>query len=61
MRFASCTNEIEISGIRKCWEGVGPDAINLGMGQPDFDTPNHIKDAAITAIQKGFTGYTPNC
>jgi aspartate aminotransferase len=61
MRFASCTNEIEISGIRKCFEGVGPDAINLGLGQPDFDTPNHIKDAAIIAIQKGFTGYTPNC
>jgi aspartate aminotransferase len=61
MRFASCTGEIEISGIRKCFEGAGPGAINLGLGQPDFDTPEHIKIAAIKAIEKGFTGYTPNC
>lgn len=61
MRFASCTGEIEISGIRKCFEGAGPGAINLGLGQPDFDTPEHIKRAAIKAIEKGFTGYTPNC
>jgi aspartate aminotransferase len=61
MRFASCTYEIEVSGIRKCFEGAGPDAINLGLGQPDFDTPIHIKNAAIKAIQEGFTGYTPNC
>jgi aspartate aminotransferase len=61
MRFASCTGEIEISGIRKCFEGAAPGAINLGLGQPDFDTPEHIKRAAIKAIEKGFTGYTPNC
>ncbi len=61
MRFASCTGEIEISGIRKCFEGAGPDAINLGLGQPDFDTPAHIKEAAIKSIEQGFTAYTPNC
>ncbi|MDM7935078.1 MAG: pyridoxal phosphate-dependent aminotransferase [Methanothrix sp.] len=61
MRFSSCTGEIEISGIRKCFEGAGPGAINLGLGQPDFDTPVHIKRAAIEAIEAGFTGYTPNC
>ncbi len=61
MRFASCTEEIEISGIRKCFEGAAPGSINLGLGQPDFDTPSHIKAAAIEAIQKGLTGYTPNC
>ncbi len=61
MRFASCTEQIEISGIRKCFEGAGPGAINLGLGQPDFDTPAHIKEAAIKSIQEGFTGYTPNC
>lgn len=61
MRFASCTGEMDISGIRKCFEGAGPDAINLGLGQPDFDTPAHIKEAAIKAIQEGFTAYTPNC
>lgn len=61
MRFASCTGKIEISGIRKCFEGAGPGAINLGLGQPDFDTPDHIKRAAIEAIERGQTGYTPNC
>jgi len=36
----------------------GKDIIGLGAGEPDFDTPQHIKDAAISAIQKGFTKYT---
>ncbi len=61
MRFASCTEKIEISGIRKCFEGAAPGSVNLGLGQPDFDTPEHIKRAAIQAIEKGLTGYTPNC
>jgi len=37
----------------------GKDIIGLGAGEPDFDTPQHIKDAAIAAISKGFTKYTP--
>ena len=36
----------------------GKDIIGLGAGEPDFDTPQHIKDAAIAAINKGFTEYT---
>ena len=36
----------------------GNDIIGLGAGEPDFDTPQHIKDAAITAINNGFTKYT---
>lgn len=36
------------------------DAINLGLGEPDFDTPAHIKEAAKAALDEGFTGYTPN-
>lgn len=36
----------------------GKDIIGLGAGEPDFDTPQHIKDAAITAISQGFTKYT---
>ena len=36
----------------------GKDIIGLGAGEPDFDTPQHIKDAAIIAINKGFTKYT---
>jgi aspartate aminotransferase len=61
MRFAGCTDAIEISGIRKCFEGAAPGSVNLGLGQPDFDTPEHIKRSAIQAIQKGQCGYTPNC
>ncbi len=37
----------------------GKDIIGLGAGEPDFDTPQHIKNAAIDAINKGFTKYTP--
>ncbi|MGK0673190.1 MAG: pyridoxal phosphate-dependent aminotransferase [Halothiobacillaceae bacterium] len=36
----------------------GRDIISLGTGEPDFDTPRHIRDAAIEAINKGFTRYT---
>ena len=37
----------------------GRDVISLGTGEPDFDTPQHIKDAAIAAIRAGRTKYTP--
>ena len=36
----------------------GRDIIGLGAGEPDFDTPEHIKQAAIRAIEEGFTKYT---
>lgn len=38
---------------------AGRDLISLGAGEPDFDTPQHIKDAAISAIHAGQTKYTP--
>jgi len=38
---------------------AGRDLISLGVGEPDFDTPRHIKDAAIAAIEAGQTKYTP--
>ncbi|MCB1867503.1 MAG: pyridoxal phosphate-dependent aminotransferase [Gammaproteobacteria bacterium] len=38
---------------------AGKDVIGLGAGEPDFDTPEHIKAAAIKAIKDGFTKYTP--
>lgn len=59
-RCAARVRGIEISGIRKLFETAGPGSINLGLGQPDFDTPPHIKAAAIKAIEAGKTGYTPN-
>ncbi|MFZ5755988.1 MAG: pyridoxal phosphate-dependent aminotransferase [Pseudomonadota bacterium] len=39
-------------------KAAGKDIIGLGVGEPDFDTPDHIKAAAIEAIHKGFTKYT---
>ncbi len=39
-------------------KATGRDIIGLGAGEPDFDTPQHIKDAAIAAIHDGFTKYT---
>lgn len=37
---------------------AGKDVINLGVGEPDFDTPEYIKEAAIAALRNGFTKYT---
>ncbi|MCW2306834.1 pyridoxal phosphate-dependent aminotransferase [Rhodobium gokarnense] len=39
--------------------GAGRDIINLGIGQPDFPTPPHIVEAAVTALREGHHGYTP--
>jgi len=39
-------------------KATGRDIVGLGAGEPDFDTPQHIKEAAIDAINKGFTKYT---
>ena len=39
-------------------KAAGKDVIGLGAGEPDFDTPDHIKNAAITAIKNGETKYT---
>jgi hypothetical protein len=39
--------------------GQGKDIINLGIGQPDFRTPDHIVEAAIKALRDGHHGYTP--
>jgi len=52
--------DIEMSGIRKFFQAAKPDSVNMTLGQPDFDTPQHVKDAAIRAIVEGKTGYTFN-
>ena len=43
----------------KAMKQEGKDIVNFGVGEPDFDTPDNIKDAAIRAIKAGFTKYTP--
>ena len=52
------------SGIRKFFDLLenmeSGDAISLGVGEPDFVTPWHIRDAGVYALEKGFTKYTSN-
>ena len=43
----------------KAMKQAGVDMVSFGVGEPDFDTPEHIKEAAIQAIREGFTKYTP--
>ncbi|MBS4930381.1 MAG: aminotransferase class I/II-fold pyridoxal phosphate-dependent enzyme [Clostridiales bacterium] len=54
--------EIQPSGIRKFFDIVNemPDAISLGVGEPDFDTPWHIREEGIYSLEKGRTYYTSN-
>ncbi len=49
---------LAITAKAKELRAAGKDIIGLGAGEPDFDTPEHIKDAAIGAINNGFTKYT---
>ncbi len=53
---------IEPSGIRKFFDVVSemPDAISLGVGEPDFDTPWRVRDEAIYSLEQGRTFYTSN-
>lgn len=50
------------SGIRKYFDLLGTmeDGISLGIGEPDFITPWHIRNAGIQSLEKGYTKYTPN-
>ena len=53
---------LQPSGIRKFFDilEVMKDAISLGLGEPDFVTPWHIRDAGIYTLEKGYTKYTAN-
>jgi aspartate/methionine/tyrosine aminotransferase len=61
-RFSDRIQLIRPSGIRKLFDIAQQmdNVISLGIGEPDFDTPTHIKAAAIKAINEGYTHYTPN-
>ncbi len=64
--FASRLDEIPFSGIRKVFakirelESQGKEIVHWEVGRPDFDTPNHIKQAAIEALNRGEVHYAPN-
>jgi len=59
--FSDRVERVSISGIREVFEAASEDAINLGLGQPDFPTPTHARQAAVDAIEAGDAdGYTGN-
>ena len=60
--LSDAVQSIKPSGIRKFFDIVSEmkDAISLGVGEPDFDTPWHIRDEGIFALEKGKTFYTSN-
>jgi len=61
MEFSERVERISISGIREVFEAASADAINLGLGQPDFPTPDHARRAAVEAVEAGKAdGYTGN-
>lgn len=60
--LSKIVQDIKPSGIRKFFDIVSEmkDAISLGVGEPDFDTPWHIRDEGIYALERGKTFYTSN-
>lgn len=50
---------LKITAMAKDMKARGLDVVGFGAGEPDFDTPQHIKDAAVEAIRIGMTKYTP--
>src|SRR5438132_1821062 len=50
---------LAIDAKAKAMKAAGEDVVGFGAGEPDFDTPQHIKDAAAKALAAGFTKYTP--
>ena len=50
----------EVLAKAKALEAQGRDVIHFEIGEPDFDTPTHIRDAAKSALDAGFTHYGPS-
>lgn len=65
MKISNIASEIKpsstlaITAKANALKAEGVDIVGFGAGEPDFDTPDHIKEAAIKAINEGFTKYTP--
>ena len=61
-RAASLSSSLTlvIDAKAKQMKSEGQDVVGFGAGEPDFDTPQHIKDAAVSALAAGFTKYTPS-
>ena len=61
-RISTAARSVPPSGIRKFFEMVlgMPEVISLGVGEPDFVAPWHIREACIYSLEKGYTMYTSN-
>src|SRR5262245_60314819 len=61
-RATSLTPSLSLSvdSKAKAMKAEGVDVCSFGAGEPDFDTPEHIKAAAMAALETGFTKYTPS-
>jgi aminotransferase len=61
-RISRLANRLSPSGIRRFFDLLASmeDVISLGVGEPDFTTPWHIRETAITSLEKGYTMYTSN-
>lgn len=57
-RNTSPSATLAIASIAKRMKAEGIDVVDFGLGEPDFETPAHVKEAAIQAIREGFTKYT---
>ena len=62
MQISETVRSVPPSGIRRFFDLVKelPDAISLGVGEPDFVTPWHIREACIHSLETGYTSYTTN-
>jgi aspartate aminotransferase len=59
IKQVGASSTLEITAKAKSMKAEGIDVVSFGAGEPDFDTPKNIKEAAIKAINEGFTKYTP--
>src|SRR5262252_4931274 len=61
-RLNSTVRDIPRSGIRDFFDIVTSmkDVISLGIGEPDFDTPWHVRESTVFALERGATHYTSN-
>src|SRR5437868_7742405 len=61
-RLAQRVLDLPPSGIRRFFDLIATmdDVISLGVGEPDFTTPWHIREAAIHSLERGYTMYTSN-
>lgn len=60
MMFPERVASLKVSGIRKLFEAASPDAINLGLGEPDVQPPQDMIDAFKDALDKGYNKYGPS-